>query len=788
MSIPTDEWRKRIAWVSQKPYLFHDTIAANIRIADPSSSDQSVRAAARDANLDSFIESLPAKYDTVIGEGGARLSGGQAQRLALARAFLKNAPLLILDEPTSNLDPEQESLLVNSLTRLISGRTVITIAHRINTVINADQIVLLDSGRIIESGSHVTLLAKGGQYTRLVNAHDVGMDLPRATGGIQDITPTSPPASDRYSPASSPASNNSTRSPILRLLFFLNGSWLRVGASVLLGAFTIFASVGLMGTSAYLLSAAALHPSIAALQVAIVGVRFFGISRGVFRYLERLVSHDVTFRLLSRLRLWFYEALEPLAPARQMQYRAGDLLSRVVADVDALENFYVRVVAPPLVAIMVMVGTSLLLGSFYPALGWLLLFFLLALGFAVPFLSHLAALKPGRELVSRRADLHAQLVDGVQGLPDLVVYGRESDRKTKIIQTGTSYGRAQRSMSVITGFNSAVGILFANLGMWAVLYMAIPLVSEKIISGVMLASLALIALAAFEAVTPLPQAAQMLGVSTAAARRLFEVVDAEPETKDPISPLTAPETGAIHFNRVSFRYSAVDAEALHDISFFLEMGKSLAVVGPSGAGKTTLVNLLLRFWDAPNGILFDGHPITAYRSDDVRRLMAVVSQNAFFFNATIKQNLLLARPRAGDEEIETACRQAQIHEFIAGLPRGYETWIGEQGTRLSGGERQRLALARALLKQAPILVLDEPTANLDPLTERAVLGTLWGVMHQRTTLMITHRLVGLEHFNEILVLDKGRVVQQGTHESLLGQRGLYRRLWDIQNRFFLAEG
>ena len=255
---------------------------------------------------------------------------------------------------------------------------------------------------------------------------------------------------------------------------------------------------------------------------------------------ERLESHNVTFRLLARLRLWFYTAIEPLAPARLMQYRAGDLLARVVADVDALENFYVRAVAPPLVAVIVSAGTSLLLGYFHPSLGWLLLGFLLTLGVVVPLFSQFAAKQPGREMVSRRAELHTQLVDGVQGLPELVVYGRQSERQALIARTGNGYARAQRKMSVIAGFNSALSVLLTNLGMWSVLFVAIPLVSDRVIPGIILASLALITLAAFEAVMPLPQAAQMMGISNEAARRLFEVVDAEPEVKEPPLPLPAP--------------------------------------------------------------------------------------------------------------------------------------------------------------------------------------------------------------------------------------------------------
>ena len=348
-----------------------------------------------------------------------------------------------------------------------------------------------------------------------------------------------------------------------------------------------------------------------------------------------------------------------------MQYRAGDLLSRVVADVDALENFYVRVVAPPLVAIVITAWTSLLLGSFHPSLGWALMGVLIILGLGVPLLTQFAGRKPGREMVARRADLHSQQVDGVQGMADLIVFGRQEDRRKAISRTGVEYARAQRSMSVLTGFNSGLSVLMTNLGMWLIVFLAIPLISDQQIDGVMLASLALITIAAFEAVTPLPQAAQMLGVSNAAARRLFEVVDAEPKVKDPPVPLPAPATGLVQFNKVTFRYSPLDADTLSDVSFSLGKGRRVAVVGPSGAGKSTIVNLLMRFWESPEGILIDGHPIHAYKSEDVRKLMAVVSQSAYFFNATIKQNLLLANPRAKMDEIETACRQAQIHDFIA---------------------------------------------------------------------------------------------------------------------------
>ena len=283
----------------------------------------------------------------------------------------------------------------------------------------------------------------------------------------------------------------------------------------------------------------------------------------------------------------------------------------------------------------------------------------------------------------------------------------------------------------------------------------------------------------------------MWNTAREAARRLFEVVDTEPAVSDQYSvssdksPITNYELQITDF---TFTYPSTTSPAIQHITFNLRPGNSLAIVGPSGAGKSTLVSLLLRFWEYGSGeIRLGGESLHGLDPDQVRGRCAVVSQNSYFFNTSIRENLRLARPKLSQEEMEDAARAAQIHEFIAALPKGYDTFIGEQGLRLSGGERQRLAIARALLKDAPILILDEPTANLDPLTEKDVLETLFGVMKNKTTLLITHRLVGLERMDEILVMDGGQIVERGLHSGLLAQNGLYRRLWDLQNRILQTQ-
>ena len=568
-----------------------------------------------------------------------------------------------------------------------------------------------------------------------------------------------------------------------RLLRLAAPFWRGMALAALLGFATIGSSIGLLTTSAYLISAAALQPSIADLQVAIVGVRFFGIARGVFRYLERYVSHDVTFRLLARLRAWFYRALEPLAPARLMQYRSGDLLARIGTDIDTLENFYLRAIAPPAVAVLVAVLAAMLMASFAPSLAVALLIFYLLAGAGVPLLARVLGRRAGQRLVLIRAELNSTLVDGLQGMADLLVFGQSERYLGRVEDFGRRLGDAQRRMARIGGLHSALIGLLMNLAVLAVLVVAIPLVRDAHLDGVYLALLVMAVIACFEAVLPLPQAAQYLDNSLEAARRLFEIVDVDPAVTDPPLPLQAPDRYRLRVADLCFAYNPGEPPALDGISFDLPQGNCLAIVGPSGAGKSTLAYLLLRFWDYREGtIALDGKELRQLGQEDVRYLIAVVSQHTHLFNATVRQNLLLSRPGATEAEMIEEAQQAQVHEFIRSLPQGYDTWIGEQGWQLSGGERQRLAITRAILKDAPILILDEPAANLDAVTERGVMNTFLSLSAGRTTLLITHRLVGLEQVDEILVLRAGRVVERGSHRDLVQMQGLYRRMWDLQNQ------
>ena len=574
------------------------------------------------------------------------------------------------------------------------------------------------------------------------------------------------------------------RPTLARLLRFAAPLYRQIALSVLLGTAAIGSSVGLMGASAFIIASAALQPPLAELQVAIVGVRFFGIARGVFRYLERLVSHNVTFGLLARLRVWFYERVEPLAPARLETQRSGDLLARIVADVEELEEFYVRVIAPPLVALLVAAGTALFFARFHARLALTLLVFLTLAGLGLTALIRALSREPGRALVAARAELNTQAVDAVQGLPDLVACGQAGEYGARLGALTTALNRAQLALARVEGLHAALGSLLAWLAVIALLWQGIPLVRAEQIDGVQLTVVVLAALASFEAVLPLPLAAQHLESSLEAGRRLFEIADAGPPVTAPASPLPAPAHAGLEVRDLRFSYAPGGPRALDGVSFSLPPGRRVAVVGPSGAGKSTLAALLLRFREFEAGeITLGGVDVRRLDPAVVRRAFGVVTQPVHLFNATLRDNLLMARREASEAEMVEAARRAQVHDFIMSLPQGYETWAGEQGARLSGGERQRIAIARALLRGAPVLLLDEPTANLDAVTERAVLDAIFDVLTEdQSLLLITHRLVGLEAMDEILVMDAGRIVERGRHADLIARSGgLYRRLWALQH-------
>jgi ATP-binding cassette, subfamily C, bacterial CydC len=541
--------------------------------------------------------------------------------------------------------------------------------------------------------------------------------------------------------------------------------WIVLG--VLLSSAASGAGVGLMAVSAYLISKAAVSTILVDLSLLITGVRFFALARAGLRYAERYVNHKATFRILTRLRVWFYRALEPLAPAGLADRHSGDLLARSVADIETLENFYLRVLIPPLSAALVTAMACLILGTFDPRLAWALLAFVLLAGVALPLAARRLSRYAAQDAVALRAGLTVALLDEVQGMADLLAYGQESVRQARVETISRALHERQERLALVRGVGNGLGTLFAGLAGLAVLWLAIPLVYGEQIDGVFLALLLLTAVAAFESIQPLSHSLQWLEVSQAAAQRIFALIDtplpSDPRTTsplpDPHAPLP-PGAPAIEIDNLRFRYAGDEPWVLDGFSMTVPAGGSVAIMGPNGSGKSTLANLLLRFWDYPEGsIRIGGVELSTMAADTARSLISVVPQHTHLFNATVRSNLYLANPDATDEQLVAACRQAQIHDFIGNLPQGYDTMIGENGLLLSGGERQRLAIARAILKAAPILILDEATSQLDSLTEQALLASLRPFMAGRTAIVISHRQAVLEWVDLSVAMDGGRVSQ-----------------------------
>jgi thiol reductant ABC exporter CydC subunit len=520
--------------------------------------------------------------------------------------------------------------------------------------------------------------------------------------------------------------------------------------SAALGALAIAFGVALMATAGYLISRAAEQPPILSLTVAIVAVRFFGLARPLARYLERLASHDAALRAIGRIRARFYERIEPLAPAELSQYRSGELLGRMVGDVDALQSLYVRGIGPPVVALAVGAASIGVTAVFLPAAALVLAVGLVVAGAAVPLVAAATTRRAGRRQVAARAELTADLVEVLRGAPELVAYGREEQALVRLRAADHDLARLSRRQALAAGLGDALVVLTAGATVAAVL--AVAVASD--IDRVLVATIALLALASFDAVTPLVAAARELSVTRSAGRRVVELTDRIPLVRDPEEAVPqAPRGAPIGLEGVTARYPTEDQPALHALTLPLPPGSRIALVGPTGAGKTTVTNLLLRFLDPEEGrVTIAGRDIREYRQDDVRAMFAVAGQDAHVFNSTIRANLQLARPDATEAELWGALREARLDLWVSTLPDGLETLVGEDGERLSGGQRQRLTLARALLTRAPVLVLDEPTAHLDPETAEALVHDIFAAAEGRTVLLITHRPEGLDLVDEVVTL------------------------------------
>jgi ATP-binding cassette, subfamily C, bacterial CydC len=527
----------------------------------------------------------------------------------------------------------------------------------------------------------------------------------------------------------------------------------RVALSVALGAATVLCGVGLMATAGYLISRAAERPTVLSLTVAIVCVRFFGLARPLARYCERLTSHDLALRVLGRARAAVYERIEPLAPARLDGYRRGDLLSRLVADVDALQNLHLRGTGPPVVALVAGAVSVAVTAAFLPVAALVLGAGLVVGGVVVPAAAALGRRSACLEAAAR-GELAAELVETLHGAPELAVYGREHEALVRLAAADADLVRLARRGARADGAGDGLRLLVTGATVAGVLAVSVSAHAAGRLDRVLIALLALLALASFEAVQPLSQAARELAETLAAGRRLLELIDRGTPIRDPVAPADFPAAPfVLALEGVRARYAPDEPPALERFDLRLDPGRRVALVGPSGAGKTTVVNLLVRFLDPEQGrVTVDGRDLRELRQEDVRRAIAVAGQESHLFTTTIRENVRLGRTDATDDEIADALRRARILDWVRGLPDGWDTLVGEEGRELSGGQRQRLIVARALVANAPVLVLDEPTAHLDPATAERLIDDVLDAAADRTVLLITHRPEGLDRMDEVVAL------------------------------------
>ena len=783
--IDIEWWRQQITYVSQHPHIMKGTLR-DVLSFGMNVSDEEIIEACKEVQLLDVINRQQDGLDTVIGEGGLGLSGGERQRVALVRAFLRKGQVLILDEVTAHLDVKTEAIISSAIKRLMDNKIVIIIGHRLQTMHWASTLYVLKHGRIIQQGSYAKLLAVDGYFKDLVTS-----GLGEFSSTIEEQLKTEKSFSlehreeidnlirvdnqDAYVLGKDTIQTPEVSTSKLgiqgwKLLFTVlsPAKWSLVLA-LIFTFLTVFMNVGLLTVSAWLLASAALQPGLTYLSLAIVGVRFFGVSRAVCRYFERYTSHRMAFQGLYGLRIWFYAHLEPLAPAILKRFGAGDMLGRIMGDIEVLQFFYLRTLIPPAAAIALTILVAYGVSTIDNSLVAPIVLAALVLGLALPLGVYAHNKQSLTAIGPQQGEYKSLLSDTMDSLEDVISYGNEQ----------LVYDRIQHMMSTIDANKGIIerGMNLGNtlfLGGVQITVVIVAILAANALTGawasVMVAVAAIGTQAWFEALQPMIAAVHHGAESKVATSRLIALAHEPIPVVEPNAPKPFNANREITFTDVSFGYDP-HRRIYEHLRLDIKQGQSIAIVGASGSGKTTLFNMLERLYDYSGSIYVGDVELKDISIDTWRNALGTITQDTYIFHASFEDNIRLARPDASEADLEYAIDCASLRSVVERLPDGIHTIVGSGGHGLSGGERQRVALARLFLRKPQVVLLDEPLEGLDQVTRKALHRDLMEYVQDKTCLYITHQLEGLEHMDRILFMDKGQIIEDGTYEELIALRG-----------------